>query len=279
MQNLSTIGENAKAPVYFIDAFTAEKFQGNPTAVCILQSSISYEKMLLVAKELNLPVTAFIEIAGSKDELYRIYYFTTVTEIPACGHATLAAAKAIGMLMNINAVSFKTCEERIIEVAMRDDKIIMSYPVYKAEPFPVSNELIRSLSIEIFKPIGFSKELETLFIELPDAQQLRNIQPDYARLIKSSDKIIEVVITSVSDDPRYDYLLRSFCPWIGIDEDPVTGSVHSVLAGFWSDRLHKNNLRVYQASKRGGEAFVTAYADKVELGGQAVPVIEGLIYF
>jgi PhzF family phenazine biosynthesis protein len=266
-----------KSPVYFIDSFTAEKFKGNPTAVCLLHSPISDANMLLVAKELNLPVTAFIEM-GDNSEPYNLRYFTTVTEIPACGHATLAAAKAMNLFGNSRSIKFRTIEEKIIEVTMNDDKIVMSYPVYTTEAFDVDNELMISLSVKTGKVIRLCKELETLFIELTDPQQLRDARPDYKRLMKSNDKIIEVVITSVSDDKRYDYLIRSFCPWIGIDEDPVTGSVHSVLAGFWSDRLHKKNLKCYQASPRGGEAFVVAHADKVELGGQAVLVMEGAIY-
>jgi PhzF family phenazine biosynthesis protein len=266
-----------KAPVYFIDSFTTEKFKGNPTAVCILHSAISDTNMGLIAKELNLPVTAFIEM-GNNIEPYSLRYFTTMTEIPACGHATLAAAKAMNLLSNRRSIKFRTIEERIIEITMDDDKIVMSYPVYTTEAFTVNSELAMSLSLEKFQVIGFNKELETLFIELSDPQQLRLIQPDHKRLMKSSDEIIEVVITSVSDDKRYDYLIRSFCPWIGIDEDPVTGSVHSVLAGFWADRLHKKNLKCYQASPRSGEAFVIAHADKVELGGQAVLVMEGAIY-
>lgn len=84
-----------------------------------------------------------------------------------------------------------------------------------------------------------------------------------------------MVITSLSDDKRYDFLLRSFCPWIGIDEDPVTGSVHSVLAGFWEERLGKKSLTAYQASFRGGEVFVKSFAEKVELGGKSVIVLKG----
>lgn len=75
--------------------------------------------------------------------------------------------------------------------------------------------------------------------------------------------------------PGYDYLLRSFCPWIGIDEDPVTGSVHSVLAGFWTKKLNKNKLKAFQCSERGGELFVTSFSDKVELGGKMITILKG----
>jgi predicted PhzF superfamily epimerase YddE/YHI9 len=84
-----------------------------------------------------------------------------------------------------------------------------------------------------------------------------------------------VVITSISDDANFDYFLRSFCPWIGIDEDPVTGSVHSVLGNFWKQRLHRQNMNAYQASARGGELLIRAFDDRVEIGGEAVVILTG----
>ena len=266
-------------PVYFIDTFTSEKFKGNPTAVCLISNSISETEMLLIAKEFNLPVTAFVEMAESNGSLYNIQYFTTLTEIPACGHASLAAAKVVSMLKNRESLQLKPKQGSIIEVSIHNDQIVMSYPKYEVEEFSVTKELAKSLSLEEYISIGFSGELETLFIELPDPEILRNLKPDYRQLIKSTDKIKEVVITSLSDDKQYDYLLRSFCPWIGIDEDPVTGSVHSVLSGFWAKKLNKNNLHAYQASERGGELFIKNFANKVELGGNAFLIMEGSFYF
>jgi PhzF family phenazine biosynthesis protein len=267
-----------KSPVYFIDTFTAARFKGNPTAICLPGSPLGYQQMLAIAKEINLPVTAFVETGDIKSRSYNIHYFTSVTEIPACGHATLAAAKAMAMHGNIQSANFRTIEGRTIAVSINDDAIRMNYPVYTAVEFVVDTGIMEALTIEDFSTIGFSPELETLFIELPDPQKLRTLQPNFDLMVKSNDQLIEIVITSVSDDPGYDYLLRSFCPWIGINEDPVTGSVHSVLGGFWGNRLNTKNLLAYQASERGGEVLVSVYDDRIELGGQAVLVIKGEIY-
>jgi predicted PhzF superfamily epimerase YddE/YHI9 len=100
---------------------------------------------------------------------------------------------------------------------------------------------------------------------------LRALSPDYSRLVQSSSAVLkEVVVTSRSDHAPYDFLLRSFCPWIGINEDPVTGSVHTVLAHFWKEKLGKNSLTAYQASERGGEVYLKALDNAVELGGNMV---------
>jgi len=261
-------------PVYIIDSFTSTKFKGNPTAVCILKNQLSYEIMHSIARELNFPVTAFVEMPA-ENEVYKINYFTITGEIPACGHATLAATQAIFELTANDSAQFKTIENTLIKTHREEETIFMTYPKFTTINFDIPGDTLKSLGITNYTPVGFCKELETLFIELEDPELLRQLQPNYDMLTKSTDGVIEVVVTSVSDNNDFDFLLRSFCPWIGIDEDPVTGSVHSVLAGFWKDRLGKNELTAYQASERGGEVFVKAFDYSVQIGGKAIIVLKG----
>jgi PhzF family phenazine biosynthesis protein len=266
-----------QVPVFVLDTFTSIRFKGNPTAVCVLEEPLHDEQLLSIAQELNMPVTAFV-LNSDDASLFYIRYFTTITEISACGHATLASSQVVFELLGGHTVTFKTIEGVTIDVRAEKDVIIMTYPAYALTSFAVSPALLKSLSIEKITSAGFNAELQTLFIELDDAAVLRSVQPDFKALTASSSEIIEVVITSRSDDPQYDYLLRSFCPWIGINEDPVTGSVHSVLAGYWKQRLRKSRLTVWQASERGGELYVTAFDTRVELGGKTVIVMQGLLH-
>jgi PhzF family phenazine biosynthesis protein len=266
-----------KIPFYITDAFTKEKFSGNPTAVLIVNSTVTKNDMQLMAKEINLPVTVFVVLQDNMDAVHPLYYFTSITGIPACGHATLAAAKVVAMKHKTKQLRFITIEDKIIETAITDELIMMSYPKYEVVEYPVHSGLIESLSLNDYYVIGICKELETLFIEIKEPSVLRAIKPDYKKLLQSNNEIKEIVITSPSDEKQYDYLLRSFCPWIGIDEDPVTGSVHSVLAGYWANKLNKHQLKAYQASERGGELFVNSYHDKVEIGGAAVLIVEGVL--
>jgi len=258
---------------YILDSFTSTRFKGNPTAVCVLETRLNYEIMHSIARELNFPVTAFLET--KENEKYNIRYFTITGEIPACGHATLAAAKVVFELTPNDTAHFETIENITINTKRKDEIIFMTYPKYTTVDFDIAENTLKSLGITHYKPVGFCKELDTLFIELEDPKLLRELQPDYKLLTESTDQVKEVVITSVSDNSDFDFLLRSFCPWIGIDEDPVTGSVHSVLAGFWKDRFGKKELTAYQASDRGGEVIVRAFDDKVELGGRAVTILKG----
>lgn len=263
-----------KTPFYLIDTFTSTKFKGNPTSVCYLNDCINKELMLSIAQEVGVPVTAFVLPLNANT--YGIRYFTITGEIPACGHATLASAEVMfKRTKNNDEISFKTIEEVIIDCNKKENIIYMTYPKYEMIDYNVSNKTLDTLGIKNYSSIGFCKELETLFIEIDNAKILREIKPNYNLLKESNNEIKEVVITSISDIKEYDFLLRSFCPWIGINEDPVTGSVHSVLARFWETKLNKISLVAYQASKRGGEVYVTSSETKIELGGKSIMVLEG----
>ncbi|HYE54147.1 MAG TPA: PhzF family phenazine biosynthesis protein [Chitinophagaceae bacterium] len=252
--------------IYLTDTFASPACKGNPTAVCVYEK-MDDDAMQSMATELNVPVTAFIQRDAPPP--HPIKYFTVTTEIPACGHATLAAASVQMKRSSSSRADFVTVNNTVISTAAEGDVVMMRYPKYTLQDFDVTKEILESLYLPAFINAGFSPELETLFIETEPAV-LRSIQPNFARLTQSSNIIKEVVITSVSDDPQYDYLLRSFCPWIGIDEDPVTGSVHAVLAGYWKERLNKSRLKAHQASELGGELYVHALADATGIGGRTV---------
>src|SRR4030095_6079832 len=137
-------------------------------------------------------------------------------------------------------------------------------------------EFLSALGINDFVSAHFVAELEMIHIELKDPFLLRKLNPDYKRLVESEPKIDQVVITSISDQSQFDFLLRSFCPWIGIDEDPVTGSVHSFLGLYWKNKLGKASLNAFQASPRGGEIQVSVTNDKsVSLKADAVLIFKG----
>ena len=264
-------------PFFIIDTFTSKRFRGNPTGLGILTESLDDSILLALAKEVNFPVTAFIQKFTDKENHYFIRYFTNTTEIPACGHATLAASGLIFEKENLNQTTFETIDGTSIQVRQEDGLIIMTYPKFELRSFDTQEKILHDLGVSDCLSMGYCVELETLFVEIDNPKLLKDIQPDYAALLGIQEEIKEIVVTSKSDISEYDFLLRSFCPWIGIDEDPVTGSVHAVLAGFWQQRLHKNRLKAYQCSTRGGELLVTPLADKVELGGEIVMVLRGNI--
>ena len=86
------------------------------------------------------------------------------------------------------------------------------------------------------------------------------------------------MITSPGFD-EYDFVSRHFAPLMGVNEDPVTGSNHTVLTPYWSKKIGKKRLRAYQASERGGSMICEDMGDRVHLIGRSVLVLEGKIKY
>ena len=270
-----------KITAWCIDTFTTTAFKGNPSWVCLIEEQPGHDVMQSIANELNCPVTAFIKKHPGTLHQYDIWYFTPITEIPACGHGTLASAKFASEQQGAgDSFIFHTIENVSIQTVVDNQgSIIMTFPAYQLEHQVVSGSMLSALGLDGYTSAGYAPDLETLFIELDKAEALRNLEPDYHKMVRSDDKIKEVVITSVSDHPEYDYYLRSFCPWIGIDEDPVTGSVHGVLGNFWKKKLNKAKMIARQASLRGGDLLITAFDNRVEIGGTARILLKGEMDF
>ena len=155
--------------VCIIDSFTSAPFHGNPTAVCFANADTGSNEMQSIAAELNFPVTAFV-FATEKKEEFRIRYFTRSTEIPACGHATLAASRAVFETALRGPVYFITVENIRIKAVWENEIVWLSYPVYSIKPYKPGNDLMKSLGLNSYLSAGICEQLETLFIELEDAK-------------------------------------------------------------------------------------------------------------
>jgi PhzF family phenazine biosynthesis protein len=169
-----------------------------------------------------------------------------------CGHATLASAKIVLHHLQVNKVNFTTGHNLKIAATSDGENIKMLFPLYNAVDYIPSPKLFAAFGIDRPLAVKYAEELEMLIIEVEDIEVLLNIKPDYFKALQVPDKIKEVVVTAKSADAEYDFYSRCFCPWIGINEDPVTGAAHSVLAKYWGDILGKAEMKAYQASKRGG---------------------------
>ena len=107
---------------------------------------------------------------------------------------------------------------------------------------------------------------------------MRRLSPDFTRARSATDKLNNLIVTCASPDPQYDFYSRCFCPWIGINEDPVTGAAHCVLAPYWAVKLGKSSMNAYQASARGGSMHLRIHGEKkVIIKSQAMVVLEGIM--
>lgn len=263
-----------KIHTYIVDSFTEESFKGNPAGVCLVDEELNDDKMLLIAQELNLSETAFVQ----KDKMaqhYSIRYFSPKMEIPLCGHATLAAAKVLLHKSQSPFVHFTTIQNIELIISQSEDRLIMEFPGYNTVAYDVSESMLSALGIDEVVNCEFNEDYKILLLEIGDQHTLRNLSPDFEALVKSSDELNGVCITALSDD-EYDFHSRYFWPWSGTNEDPVTGGTHTFLAGYWASRLNKRKLIAFQSSARTGFMELELINDdRLLIKGNAVVVLEG----
>lgn len=258
--------------IYQVDAFTNEKFKGNPAAVCILYEDLNDDTLLNIAKEMNLSETAFLKKIS--DNKYKLRWFTPEVEISLCGHATLSSAHILweyNYVKQNETIYFETMSGEL-SAKNKDGWIELDFPKSKLKISDGNSDLLNAFDK---KPIKILEDGKFYFLEFEKEEDIINITPNF-ELLKKLDKT-EIIITSISKNKNYDFISRFFAPKIGINEDPVTGSAHCYLAPYWAKRLNKTELIGFQASKRTGIVKCNVMEKRVLLKGKAVTILEGTL--
>jgi PhzF family phenazine biosynthesis protein len=252
--------------IYQVDAFTNQLFKGNPAAVIPLNEWISDALMQTIAEENNLSETVFYV---PKNKQFEIRWFTPTCEIDLCGHATLAAAHIIFSVQNFtdNTIIFSS-KSGILTVKKNEDWYTLHFPSETIEEIETPTALTEALGVKILKTY---KGKWKIVCVLENEATVKNLQPNFSKLTELDYSGIIVTSTGVSTD----FVSRFFAPKIGINEDPVTGSAHTILIPYWAKKLNKNNLTAMQVSKRTGFLKCTNLENSVEMSGQAVTYLKG----
>lgn len=254
-----------------VDSFTAQTFQGNPAAVCVLSSPQDEQWMQMVAQEMNLSETAFLI---KQEQQYSLRWFTPTTEVALCGHGTLASAHVLwteGYASTGQQLKFET-KSGILTATYQDNWIELNFPASRSQEIPPITKLRDALGVPLktvsYNSLGY-------LVEIANAEQVSQLQPNFT-LLKQLP-ISNVIVTSKApQNLEYDFISRFFAPGLGINEDPVTGAAHCCLAPYWRDRLQQDHFLAYQASSRGGVVKINYDGgDRVALLGQAVTVMRG----
>lgn len=273
--------EGRTVEMFQVDAFTSERFKGNPAGVCIPEERLPDNICQAIAAEMNLSETAFIHPVDRKEDdipRFGLRWFTPATEVDLCGHATLATAKVLFQEIGVDfeVVAFDTRSGPIF--AHREGTAIrIDLPASPSRPSPPPPGLIEALGIGEPRNVEHCGELTPKsLVELEDEAAVRAVDPDHRALgdIVARPEVKGVIVTARGSD-TVDFVSRYFAPWVGIDEDPVTGAAHTVLGPYWASRLGKDRMRARQVSARGGELMVKVEGDRVHLTGEAVVVLDG----
>ena len=265
-------------PIYQVDAFSDVLFAGNPAAVVPLSAWMPDEVLQKIAMENNLSETAFFVPAGSGDDAdFHIRWFTPTVEVPLCGHATLASAFVIFTQLGFDGEIVRLQSKSGILTARRDgDAIVLDFPKQPIAAENIPDDVIAALGgakpTETFGVVSRDTDLVAVY---NDAAIVRSMTPDMSVLGKLTNR--GVIVTAPGDKTGLDMISRYFVPAIGINEDPVTGYMHCVVAPYWADKLGQNDVVGYQASARGGVVACTVAGDRVHLKGEAVLYLKGEI--
>ena len=211
----------------------------------------------------------------NKAATYYIRWFSPLTEIDFCGHATLASAFILFKKnSNLPAIKFLAEAVGVLTVVQTNDgKIQMDFPNRHPKKVAViPNELLTGLSIA---PVAVYQNLQAYFVIYDDESDVLSVSYDNDILKQLAP--FDVVVTCQSESEQYDFISRYFWPANGGGEDPVTGSAHTGLAPLWSERLGKRELMAYQASSRGGILTCIVAEDRVLISGDAVHYMTGFI--
>lgn len=259
-----------------VDAFTDTVFKGNSAAVIITDNWLADKLMQSIAFENNLSETAFI--VCDDDGIYHIRWFSPLTEIAFCGHATLASAFVLfNKNPDVETIKFYAKAVGILTIVQTDDgKIQMDFPNTKPEKVKdIPDSLLAGLSVA---PVEVYKNTQAYFVIYNAEADVLNVTRDNEQLKQLAPLNVVVTCQATSADYKdYDFISRYFWPANGGDEDPVTGSVHTGLAPLWAERLGKDELIAYQASKRGGILNCVVAGDRVLISGNAVQYMTGFI--
>lgn len=265
---------------YQIDAFTSSPFSGNPAAVVPLERWIPEVKMQQLASENNLSETAFFTPGDGTQSDFELRWFTPTLEIDLCGHATLATAHTLYRHMGWNkpVVRFATRSGLLVveHISEMPGRYAMDFPTKTLEPVEIPVALVEAIGR---RPAELYRGRKLLAV-YGSKREIHEILPDFARLAAVEELTHTRGVICTAPGTSHDFVSRFFAPSQGVNEDPVTGSAHCVLAPFWASRLGRSKLSAHQVSKRGGEMLCEVSADgsRVKLTGDAVSVIESTIF-
>jgi PhzF family phenazine biosynthesis protein len=252
---------------WVVDAFTDTLFAGNPAAVVLPDTALPDRLMQQIAAENNLSETAF---AVPEGEGYRLRWFTPTVEVDLCGHATLATSFVLNLLGRSGPFRFQTRSGMLI-AKVTGDEIELDFPVRSFCETAAPEGLAEALGAEVIATL----QSADLIAVLPDAAAVAALTPDIARIARLPGG---AVIVTAQGGQNADITSRYFAPGYGIEEDPVTGSLHTQVVPYWAERLGREQLLCHQASRRGGRMICTLAGERVLLRGTATLYATGTLH-
>ena len=254
--------------VFFIDSFTNKVFGGNPAGVIFHSDPIEETLMQAIAAENNLSETAFINTQNDN----QIRFFTPELEVDLCGHATLASAFVFFKYIENYQDQITFLSNRGKLIANKTEKgIKLTLPKDNPEPFVETDSFSNMLGCKVLEVY---RGIDDFMVVIDSESEVKDLKPNFSEISKLDSR--GLIVTAHGVD--VDFVSRWFGPQTGVDEDPVTGSAHTLLAPYWSAKLGKNKMNAKQLSNRGGFLICEVKDKTVEITGQAKLYLRGSIH-
>ena len=259
-----------KLKIYQADAFTNKLFSGNPAAICPLNEWIDDDIMQKIALENNLAETAFYV---KKGDIYELRWFTPTIEVDLCGHATLASAFILFNYENHigDTIEFFSHRSGKLTVTKKDNLLTLNFPSDQIKPIKINEDVLACFDLAPKEAYIGKSDLLLIF---DSEKEIVNLQPKMDKIRKID--VRGIIVSSKGDSA--DFVSRFFAPQSGVDEDSVTGSAHTTLTPYWTEKLGKTNQTARQLSNRGGDLKCTLVNDRVEISGECTLYLTGEIY-
>jgi len=259
-----------KLPIYYIDAFTENVFQGNPAAVVVVKENLADETMQAIAFENNLSETAYVNISSSP---YLIRWFTPTVEVDLCGHATLASARILFdeyLPGDCSQVIFNSIKRGTLTAFKKGDLIYLDFPADQPEEVEQNKVIVDGLGE---KPLKTYKGQDDYLAVFGEEEIIKAIEPDFNKLSQLDSR--GLIITAPGEE--VDFVSRFFSPQSGVNEDPVTGSAYTLMIPYWHGILGKKKFSAKQLSFRSGDVECELLESRVLIGGKTARYLEGEI--
>jgi PhzF family phenazine biosynthesis protein len=255
--------------IYQADAFADAVFSGNPAAVIPLGEWLPDSILQKIALENNLSETTFFV---DEPEGLRIRWFTPAAEVRLCGHATLASAHILFNHLGFagDVISFNSLSG-VLKIERSEGLLWLDFPASELRQVEIPANLTAAVgctSLECWRG------RDDFMLVFDSEETIRSISPDFQAILKSECR--GLIVTAPGQE--VDFVSRFFAPRVGVNEDPVTGSAHTMLIPYWSKKLSKTEMQAQQVSKRGGSLQCLNLGNRVKIGGKAVTYLEGRIW-
>ena len=257
-----------KIQIYQVDAFADKLFTGNPASVCPLDNWLPDDVLQNIALENNLSETAFFV---RTENGFDIRWMTPKAEVDLCGHATLASAYVLFEQLNFKekTISFHS-KSGLLTVEKNKEWLTLNFPVDKIKEIEITEDLIACFHKKPLEAFEGAFDIMLVFSKQEDIEKL---EPDLSKI----SGLLNRGIIATAPGKKTDFVSRYFAPALGVNEDPATGSAHTSLTAYWSNKLNKKDLIAEQLSKRGGYFKCSLKSERVEISGKAVLYLVGEI--